>query len=55
MEADPPLFDECSANNRAQMDEANQKADRSKQMWEQLQKMYDNRDTSATPAISAGS
>ncbi|CAD7936012.1 unnamed protein product [Amoebophrya sp. A120] len=44
MEADPPLFDECSANNRASLEEEMGKKERRKTLWADLEVMYAKRD-----------
>ena len=51
MEADPPLFDECSANNRALVEEEAGKLERRKATWAELERLYAERDTSAPVAV----
>lgn len=41
MEADPPLFDECSANNRTHLEEDDSKKEKRTAKWAELQDKYD--------------
>merc|ERR1712203_742914 len=43
MEADPPLFDECSAKHRADEDEEEKKESTRTSRWQALQKMHDEK------------
>jgi len=40
MEADPPLFDECSASNRTEIEAAEVRRDRRNATWEKLEKQF---------------
>ncbi|CAE7460075.1 B'THETA [Symbiodinium natans] len=47
MEADPQLFDECSANHKEAYDEEEQREAARRQKWARLQELFDQRQTAA--------
>ncbi|CAE7444088.1 B'ETA [Symbiodinium sp. KB8] len=47
MEADPQLFDECSANHKEAYDEEEQREAARQQKWARLQELFDKRHTAA--------
>jgi serine/threonine-protein phosphatase 2A regulatory subunit B' len=43
MEADPPLFDECSANNRTFLEDEDARKEKRQAKWAELQEKFDKR------------
>jgi hypothetical protein len=51
MEADPPLFDECSATNRTELEKDDAKREAAMSRWQKLQADYDEAHPKDEPEV----